>query len=193
MLTVINDVLDLSKAEHGRMRLGSAPVHVDRLLDELRATFAYACTSKNVTFLTGREASVPRVVVGDPTRLRQVLLNLVGNACKFTADGAVIVRVAGQAADGRRWLSVDVADTGIGMSPDQVAGLFAEFVQADASTTRRFGGTGLGLAISHRFCRLLGGSLSAASEPGRGSTFSVRLPDLADRLDAAAAPPGAVA
>ncbi|MGE3470876.1 MAG: ATP-binding protein [Vicinamibacterales bacterium] len=192
LLGLVNDVLDFSKIEAGKMPVHVEMVNVAALVRDVAATCAPAARKNGNRLELDLDADLGGFHT-DGLRMRQVLLNLVGNACKFTADGAVIVRVAGQAADGRRWLSVDVADTGIGMSPDQVAGLFAEFVQADASTTRRFGGTGLGLAISHRFCRLLGGSLSAASEPGRGSTFSVRLPDLADRLDAAAAPPGAVA
>ncbi|MEZ5294326.1 MAG: ATP-binding protein [Vicinamibacterales bacterium] len=193
LLGLVNDVLDFSKIEAGKMTVHVEAVDVAALVRDVTTTCAPAA-SKN----GNRLESALDLDLGpfhtDALRLRQVLLNLVGNACKFTADGTIQVRVRGQRDDGRSWLAVEVADTGIGMSPDQVAGLFAEFVQADASTTRRFGGTGLGLAISHRFCRLMGGTLTAASEPGRGSTFSVRLPDLAGARDGVAIPPpGAVA
>ena len=113
---------------------------------------------------------------GDPTRIRQALLNLASNAVKFTERGRVTLagaRVAG--ADGD-WIVVRVSDTGIGMTPEQMARLFQEFSQAEASTSRRFGGTGLGLAISRRFCRMMGGDITVESAPGRGSTFTLRLP-----------------
>jgi len=170
LLTVINDVLDLSKAEHGRIELGSAPVHVDRLLDELRATFTFPCTEKNITFLTGREASVPRVVVGDPTRLRQVLLNLVGNAVKFTDSGSVTIRVLREQSD-ETLMRFEVEDTGVGIPDSDLEHLFEPFHQVDASITRRHDGTGLGLAISRELVALMGGQIGVSSREGRGSTF----------------------
>ena len=170
LLRVINDVLDLSKAEHGRMQLGSAPVHVDRLLDELRATFTFPCTEKGITFLTGREASVPRVVVGDPTRLRQVLLNLAGNAVKFTDSGNVTIRVLREPSS-PTLLRFEVEDTGIGIADEDLDHLFEPFHQVDASITRRHDGTGLGLAISRELVQLMGGQVGVSSVEGRGSTF----------------------
>ena len=170
LLRVINDVLDLSKAEHGRMQLGSAPVHVDRLLDELRATFSFPCTEKGITFLTGREASVPRVVVGDPTRLRQVLLNLAGNAVKFTDSGNVTIRVLREPSS-PTLLRFEVEDTGIGIADEDLDHLFEPFHQVDASITRRHDGTGLGLAISRELVQLMGGQVGVSSVEGRGSTF----------------------
>src|SRR2546422_4402714 len=112
----------------------------------------------------------------DPLRLRQVLLNLLSNACKFTKQGEVCVSAVRIADGGRAWLQVDVADSGIGMSPQQISKLFQEFTQADSTTARQFGGTGLGLAISRRLCRMMGGDITVASEPGRGATFTVQLP-----------------
>jgi CheY-like chemotaxis protein len=123
----------------------------------------------------------------DPMRLRQILLNLLSNACKFTKEGEVLLR-ARKVADGRSWVEFVVADTGIGMTPEQQAKLFEEFTQADASTGRRYGGTGLGLAITRRLARMMGGDVTVTSTPGKGSVFAVRLPGAADT--AAAKPDG---
>jgi signal transduction histidine kinase len=113
----------------------------------------------------------------DAQRVRQVVLNLLSNACKFTHNGEVTVRAYRTAESGAQpWTVIEVRDTGIGMSPEQIEKLFTEFVQADSSMTRRFGGTGLGLAISQRFCRMMGGAIDVRSELGVGSTFSIRLP-----------------
>jgi CheY-like chemotaxis protein len=113
----------------------------------------------------------------DPTRLRQALLNLASNASKFTERGLIRVDVRRRPDDGGRdWVTMAISDTGIGMTPEQMAKLFEEFTQADASTTRKYGGTGLGLAISRRLCRMMGGDITVASTPGQGSTFTIRLP-----------------
>ena len=112
----------------------------------------------------------------DLTKVRQALFNLLSNACKFTERGTVALAVAREAVDGQDWMRFSVSDTGIGMTPEQLGKLFEAFTQADAATTRRFGGTGLGLAISRRLCRMMGGDVTVESEPGRGSTFTIRLP-----------------
>jgi signal transduction histidine kinase len=109
-------------------------------------------------------------------RLRQALLNLMSNANKFTERGTIAIDARQGQEDGRDWVSIAVADTGIGMTPEQVGKLFQEFSQADATTTRKYGGTGLGLAISKRFCEMMGGDITVESEPGRGSTFTIQLP-----------------
>ncbi len=128
---------------------------------------------------------------GDLTKVRQVLLNLVSNACKFTHGGTVRL-TAGRSAgdDGRAWVTFAVTDSGIGMTPEQMAKLFRPFTQADASTTRKFGGTGLGLAISRRFCQMMGGDVTVTSEPDVGSTFTVRLPAEVPPAAAADGPTG---
>jgi signal transduction histidine kinase len=108
-------------------------------------------------------------------RLRQVLFNLLSNACKFTKEGEVRLK-AKRVADGRDWIEISVSDTGIGMTPEQQAKIFEEFTQADSSTAQRFGGTGLGLAITRKLARMMGGDVTVASEPGKGSVFTVRLP-----------------
>jgi len=124
-------------------------------------------------------------------RLRQAMLNLMGNANKFTERGTITVDARQGQDNGRDWVTVAVADTGIGMTPEQVGKLFQEFSQADASTTRKYGGTGLGLAISRRFCQMMGGDITVESQPGRGSTFTIRLPRIVEPKEAVAANPDA--
>jgi adenylate cyclase len=119
------------------------------------------------------------VLTADPMRVRQILLNLLSNACKFTKQGDVTLQ-ARRITSGDRWVELSVRDTGIGMTKEQQAKLFEEFSQADATTAQRFGGTGLGLAISRRLARMMGGEVTVASEPGKGSVFTVRLPAGAD-------------
>src|SRR5262249_34138231 len=117
-------------------------------------------------------------VHADPKRLRQALLNLASNAAKFTDNGMIRIAAGRACENGRDWTVLGVSDTGIGMTPQQVSRLFQDFIQADASTTRKYGGTGLGLAISRRLCRMMGGDISVESAPGRGSTFTIRLPSI---------------
>ncbi len=176
LLGLVNDVLDFSKIEAGKMALHPEAVDVAALVREVASTCESAA-ARNANRLTLDLRLGGGAFHTDALRTRQVLLNLVGNACKFTANGEVTVRARQDEADGRAWLVVEVSDTGIGMTPAQMEHLFDEFVQADVTTTRRFGGTGLGLAISQRFCRLMGGTLTAHSVEGRGSTFRVRLPE----------------
>jgi signal transduction histidine kinase/ActR/RegA family two-component response regulator len=176
LLTLLNDALDYSKIEAGRVELESLAfdpaLEVRQVVDLMRGA---ANARGNTLRLTAAEG-LPACVRSDPGRIRQVLLNLVSNAVKFTRDGHVEVRVAAEPADGRVWLRVEVRDTGIGMGPAALSQLFKPFTQADASTTRRFGGTGLGLAISHRIATLLGGKIAVSSEPGLGSAFTLRVP-----------------
>ena len=185
LLGLVNDVLDFSKIEAGKMSLNPERVDVRALVRDV-ATTCEPAAAGNRNRLDASAHDDGLLFHADVLRVRQVLLNLVGNACKFTSDGTVTVTAHLEAVQGRTWLVAEVADTGIGIAPAQVARLFGEFEQADASTTRRFGGTGLGLAISHRFCRLMGGSLSVDSHEGRGSTFTMRVPDAppdADGID----------
>jgi signal transduction histidine kinase len=171
LLAVINDVLDFSKLESGKLTLERVPCD---LRAEVAATLALLednARARGNTLAATLDASVPAWLVGDPVRLRQVLLNLVSNAVKFTQQGqASVVARAGER------LVVEVRDTGLGMSAQTCATLFQPFTQADASTTRRFGGTGLGLAIVRRIVEAMEGTVTVSSEPGRGSTFSVSLP-----------------
>ncbi len=177
LLGVINDVLDFSKIEAGKLELEDRPFDPRDLVESTCAMLAPQAHAKGVELALFIDESVPGTLRGDEHRLRQVLTNLLANAIKFTTLGEVSVRVeAERPDDGYALLGVDVGDTGIGIAPQQLAKLFEPFTQADTSTTRRFGGTGLGLAISRRLVTIMGGELSAESEPGLGSAFHVRLP-----------------
>jgi len=175
LLALINDILDLSKIEAGKMDIHIESFSIEPLITDVVQTIATMATKNDnkVVVDCGADLGTMR---GDQTRIRQALLNLVSNANKFTEHGTVtIVSRRGMDA-GREWVTMAVTDTGIGQTPEQMAKLFQEFVQADASTTRKYGGTGLGLAISRRFCQMMGGDIAVASELGRGSTFTIRLP-----------------
>jgi signal transduction histidine kinase len=174
LLGLINEVLDLSKIEAGKLELNPEPVNLTRLIDEVIGT-AGQLAEKNMNRLVVDSAASVGPFNADPMRLKQILLNLLSNACKFTKEGEVALRVR-QVADGRDWIELAVADTGIGLTPEQQAKLFQEFTQADSLTARRYGGTGLGLALSRKLARMMGGDVTVASEPGAGSVFTVRLP-----------------
>ena len=188
MLAIINDILDLSKIETGRLELDIAPFELPETIRQACSVAGVQAYSKGLELRVEIDAVVPERVRGDGRRLHQVLLNLVANAIKFTPSGSVVVRVA---ASGFR-VCVDVVDTGIGIDPQSLEQMFEPFVQADVSTTRLYGGSGLGLAIARDLVELMGGTISARSEPGAGSTFSFEV-ELApaDASDAAAdsAPP----
>jgi signal transduction histidine kinase/DNA-binding response OmpR family regulator len=193
LLTLINDVLDLSKIEAGRMDLHLESFAIAPLIDEVAGTVRTIAEANGNTLQVDCAADVG-TMHADATRVRQALLNLASNAAKFTENGRVTIGAARAAGD---VVVFRVSDTGIGMTPDQTARLFQDFTQADASTTRKYGGTGLGLAISRRFCRMMGGDITVDSTPGQGSTFTITLPLAVDvgsgeeaRRDApAAAPP----
>jgi signal transduction histidine kinase len=175
LLELINELLDLSKMEAGHMELEPEEVDLDALLREVAATVEPLVRQNGSTLELRASPELGRVRA-DPGRLRQVLLNLLGNAAKFTQGGQVRLEAERTAAGGRPELVLRVVDTGIGISPEQAERLFQPFTQADSGIHRKYGGTGLGLAISRRFCRLMGGDITLQSEPGRGSTFTVRLP-----------------
>jgi signal transduction histidine kinase/CheY-like chemotaxis protein len=174
LLGLINDILDLSKIEAGRFDLYTEPVDVQQLLDEVVATITPLARERgNRVILTNDLAH--DAIETDPTRLKQILLNLLSNANKFTEEGTIELSTGIHPEDeGAFFLAV--RDTGIGLEEEQLDGLFQPFVQADSSTTRKYGGTGLGLAISQRFAELLGGHIQVESRPNEGSTFTVRLP-----------------
>ncbi len=174
LLGLINQVLDLSKIEAGKLELNAQSVQLVPLIDEVVGT-ARQLAEQNKNRLSVEASDDLGALTVDPMRLRQILLNLLSNACKFTKEGDVKLR-AQRVADGRDWIELAVADSGIGMTAEQQAKLFEEFSQAAASTAQRFGGTGLGLAISRKLARMMGGDVTVASEPGKGSVFTVRLP-----------------
>jgi signal transduction histidine kinase/CheY-like chemotaxis protein len=178
LLGLINQVLDLSKIEAGKLELNPESVNLAPLVDEVVGT-ARQLAQQNKNKLVVEAQEKLGMLTVDPMRLRQILLNLLSNACKFTNQGEVKLRVR-KVADGRNWVEFAVADTGIGMTAEQQAKLFEEFTQADSSTARRYGGTGLGLAITRKLARMMGGDVMVQSEPGKGSVFAVRLPAGAD-------------
>jgi adenylate cyclase len=186
LLQLINEVLDLSKIEAGKLEISYQPVALTPLVDDVVAEVE-PLAEKNGNRLVVECPPDIGAIRSDPTRLRQIILNLLGNACKFTERGSVTLSVGRSRANDHDWISICVTDTGIGMTKDQLGKLFQEFSQVDNSTTRKYGGTGLGLAISDRLCRLMGGSIEVESERGVGTTFTVRLPvDHPGLLDAAA-------
>jgi len=174
LLGLINQVLDLSKIEAGKLELSPESVSLGPLIDVVVGT-ARQLAEQNKNRLVVEAAPNLGTLTVDPMRLRQILLNLLSNACKFTKQGEVALRVR-KVVDGQSWIELAVSDTGIGMTAEQQAKLFEEFSQADASTAKRYGGTGLGLAISRKLARMMGGDVTVASEPGQGSVFTVRLP-----------------
>jgi signal transduction histidine kinase/CheY-like chemotaxis protein/methyl-accepting chemotaxis protein len=195
LLALINQVLDLSKIEAGKLEIQLESVSILPLIDDVIGT-ARPLAERNSNVLA---VECPRdlpPIEADATRLRQIILNLLSNACKFTKAGNIRLQVTTALHEGRQFVEIAVIDTGIGMTAEQKSHLFEEFSQAEASTGRQYGGTGLGLAITRRLCQMMGGDVTAASEPGKGSTFTVRLPFAAARIaaePATAAPPGEVA
>ncbi|MFI4975384.1 MAG: ATP-binding protein [Caulobacterales bacterium] len=184
LLAILNDVLDLSKIEAGKLELDEAEFDLEEIARGSHSVFAALANKKGLTFSLSVEDDACGVYLGDPSRLRQILYNLISNALKFTETGEIGVAIS-RAGD---QLQVDVSDTGVGIDPDQLAHLFGRFQQGDASTTRRFGGTGLGLAICRELAELMGGRIAVESAVSRGSRFTVSLPFPRLRGSAEAAP-----
>jgi signal transduction histidine kinase len=179
LLALINDILDLSKIEAGRMELQLEDFALAPLIEGVVKTIEPLAAKNENRVAVSCDGTIGRLHA-DQMRLRQALLNLMSNANKFTERGTISVDARHGQENGRGWVTISVADTGIGMTPEQMGKLFQEFSQADASTTRKYGGTGLGLAISKRFCQMMGGDITVESELGRGSTFTIRLPRIVD-------------
>jgi PAS domain S-box-containing protein len=174
LLGLINDILDLSKVEAGKMEIERVPSSPVQMVEETVSLMRVRAVEKNLSINARYEFPLPQTVLSDPVRVRQVLVNLVGNAVKFTSQGRVdvVVRCTADLQAGQALIAFDVTDTGIGMTPGQIARLFQPFVQADSSTTRHYGGTGLGLAICKCLATALGGDIQVVSRPGEGSTFT---------------------
>lgn len=177
MLAILNDVLDISKIEAGRMDLEVVAFDICAVAGEAVDLWAESAASKRLSLVSECDPDLPAAVIGDENRVRQIIANLLSNALKFTEKGSVrlTLRMA-PGADGDGGIEIAVKDTGIGMSPDQVSGLFRPYAQGDASTARRFGGTGLGLSICRKLASMMGGDIRCESEAGVGSTFRVWLP-----------------
>ena len=177
LISIVGEILDFSRIEAGRLQVEVVPFDLHASVEGVVKLFAPRAHSKGLVLETGIAPAVPRLVVGDPLRIRQVLMNLVANAVKFTEKGKVCLEVSldGDPAE-RLTVRFRISDSGIGIDAKIVARLFTPFTQADSTTTRKYGGTGLGLAISHRLVSLMGGSIGVESQPGRGSTFWFRVP-----------------
>jgi signal transduction histidine kinase len=174
LLGLINQVLDLAKIEAGKLELNPQSLQLAPLIDEVVGTARQLAEQNENRLVVETQENLGALTV-DPMRLKQILLNLLSNACKFTKQGEVALHVR-KVVDGHNWIEFAVADSGIGMTAEQQAKLFQDFIQADSLTTRRYGGTGLGLALSRKLARMMGGDVTVTSEPGEGSVFTVRLP-----------------
>jgi signal transduction histidine kinase/CheY-like chemotaxis protein len=191
LMELINDILDLSKIEAGKIEIERLDVSPARILNDVVTLLQVRADARKLALSVVLEGRIPATIHTDPTRLRQILINLVGNAIKFTETGSVTITgrvVTTDPENGR--LQLDVADTGIGMSGEQIGKLFEPFSQADASSSRNYGGTGLGLAISRRLARMLGGEITVSSNPGRGSSFRFEI-DIGPTACVASAEPAA--
>lgn len=175
LLAMVNDILDISKIEAGKMELNLETVDLDKLVDEVEST-ARPLAAKNTNALVVERGPAIGMMVADATKLRQAIFNLLSNAAKFTQNGRITLAVERFVRDGADWISISVADTGIGINEEQQKALFSNFAQASASIAAKYGGTGLGLSLSQNLCHLMGGSISLESEPGKGSRFSIELP-----------------
>jgi CheY-like chemotaxis protein/anti-sigma regulatory factor (Ser/Thr protein kinase) len=175
LLALINDILDLSKIEAGKMDVHLETFEVGPLVDDVMATSTPLVEGNDNRLRVELDPSIARMRA-DPTKVRQALLNLLSNAAKFTRNGVVTLAVRRESVDQVEWVCFEVSDTGIGIPPEKLEQIFGEFSQADDTTTRDFGGTGLGLAISRRFCRMMGGDITVRSRAGEGSSFTIRVP-----------------
>ena len=178
LLTIINDILDLSKIEAGKLDLETVPFSPERMVEDVASLFWERARSKGLELAIRIAPNIPELLIGDPTRLNQVVTNLVNNALKFTEAGGVTIDVAADLSDGEASLRIAVTDTGVGIEQHRIGAIFEAFSQADQSTTRRFGGTGLGLTVCKRLIDAMGGEIIVTSEIGKGSVFTiaVRLP-----------------
>ncbi len=189
LLALINDILDLSKIEAGKMDLYLETFDLHKLIEEVASTVR-PMVDRNGNTLHVEQSSDLGLMRADQIKVRQGLFNLLSNAAKFTQEGNITLDAERQRMDSREWIVFKVTDTGIGLSADQIVKLFQDFTQADPSTTRKFGGTGLGLALTRRFCQMMGGDVTLQSAPGKGSTFTIKIPAVVTetRLDAVTDP-----
>ncbi|MGB9153805.1 MAG: ATP-binding protein [Alphaproteobacteria bacterium] len=176
LMLLINDLLDIDKIESGAIELESAPFNMISLLEQITSLMSVRAHEKGINLIVHYEAGLYKTFIGDGARIRQILLNLIGNAVKFTDKGTVTIFFANSGkGNGKKDLTISVTDTGIGIPPDKIDDIFGKFVQADPSITRRYGGTGLGLAISKSLAEKMGGFITVTSEVGKGSTFTLHL------------------
>jgi signal transduction histidine kinase len=185
-LGLINDVLDISKIEAGAMDIFLETFAVEPMVQDVVTTMQTLVEKNSNSMVIDCPGSVGSIHA-DTTKIRQCLFNQLSNASKFTEQGTISSKVSRDVEDGRGWINFAVGDTGIGMTEEQIRRLFEAFAQAERSTSRRFGGTGLGLAITRHSCEMMGGTVLVASEPGIGSTFTMKLPAVVDDSDVTSA------
>ncbi|MDD4881299.1 MAG: ATP-binding protein, partial [Gallionellaceae bacterium] len=178
LLGIVNDILDFSKIEAGKLRIDAVPMELVAVLRDVADMMQARALAKHLNFRIHKAPDLPRVCLGDPLRLGQILMNLLANAIKFTETGSVTLAIRHE----NETLVFTISDTGVGMTPEQIKRLYRPFEQADGSTTRRFGGTGLGLAITYRLLQQMGGEIQVESAPGKGSCFEIHLPCVAAEL-----------
>ena len=181
LLDIINDILDISKIEAGRIELENIEFSLSDVIEKTAMMMTHRCSEKGIALIADIDPDIPKILVGDPVRIRQIILNLLGNAIKFTEKGEIKIRVRGSGSEVRGKdnpvpLTIEVSDTGIGIPADKLGTVFESFTQADGSTARKYGGTGLGLTISKKLAEMMGGSITVESTPGRGTCFYVNLP-----------------
>jgi len=181
LLSLINEILELSKIQAGKMEVYPEEFDLSQFIDEVVSTIKPLAQRKK-NKLEVIKQDLPESMHSDSSRIRQILLNLLGNSCKFTDEGEIRLTVIRKTIDGVKWIYFTIGDTGIGIDPEKISGLFAEFSQADSSTTRKHGGTGLGLTISKHLSQLLGGDIQATSELGKGASFTVFLPEIYSQI-----------
>lgn len=175
LLAMVNDILDISKIEAGKMDLNLEFIDLDRLVNEVESTARPLAAKNTNQFIVERQADLGTIRT-DATKLRQTIFNLLSNAAKFTQNGQITLAVRRERQGGEDWVSISVADTGVGISHEQQANLFSNFAQANPTIAAKYGGTGLGLSLSQNLCRLMGGGISLRSEPGNGACFTIRIP-----------------
>jgi signal transduction histidine kinase len=186
LLSLVSDILDLSKIEAGKLEINLEMVEVSSIIDSVLQTIQPLARKNGNRFCVDRNCWVG-VIQADPTKFYQSLLNLLSNACKFTENGTITLSVRAKREAGRDWICWHVQDTGIGIAEEGMKKLFQAFSQVDSSATRRHGGTGLGLAVSQRLCRLMGGFITVESTPGSGTTFTIHMPAVEPVPDSEAA------
>jgi CheY-like chemotaxis protein len=176
LLTILNDILDLSKIEAGKLNIELIPLDLREIVNELVTLHTMTAEEKVIQLYADIDEQLPQVLIGDPTRIRQILANLVSNALKFTEKGHVLIRISVVSSEGNNAdIRIEVEDTGVGIQEEAIGKLFNEFTQADGSTTRKYGGTGLGLAIVKQLVEMMHGEFGVESVPGKGSTFWFRV------------------
>jgi len=177
LLTILNDILDLSKIEAGKLNIELIPLDLREIVGELVTLHTMTAEEKVIQLSADIDEQLPQVLIGDPTRIRQILANLISNALKFTEKGRVLIRISVVSSEGNNAdIRMAVEDTGVGIQEEVIGKLFNEFTQADGSTTRKYGGTGLGLAIVKQLVEMMHGQFGVESVPGKGSTFWFRVP-----------------